>query len=83
MTLAEQLYQLHPDLADEQQIISVAYKLAQRELTPETARYYFYYDADFARDFVTEYRSLQRAFWDHVKSADTVEETFDRLFAGI
>lgn len=56
MTILEQL----PPGLTEQEVLEQAYNIMLKEQGPRTARYYFYYDEDYASDLVTAYFYAQR-----------------------
>ena len=56
MTILEQL----PAGLTEQQVLEQAYAIMLKEQGARTARYYFYYDEDYASDLVSAYFYAQR-----------------------
>ena len=51
MTLAQQL----PRGLSEDQVLAQGFQLLTQQLGVKAARYYFYYDEDYASDLVSEY----------------------------
>jgi hypothetical protein len=56
MTILEQL----PPGLTEQQVLDQAFEIMRQQQSLRTARYYFYYDEDYASDLVTAYFYAQR-----------------------
>lgn len=59
-TLAQQVFELNPGIQGEDAVIGLGFDCMRAEQGIKSARYSFWYDEDFAADFVTEYRWLQR-----------------------
>lgn len=59
-SLAEQVFSLNPGVQTEDAVLNLAFDCMRAQQGTKSARYYFWYDEDFAADFVSEYRWLQR-----------------------
>jgi hypothetical protein len=58
-SLAEQIFANNPGIKNEDQVLDAGWGIMKTESGIKTARYYFYYHADFPSDLVSEYFWLQ------------------------
>lgn len=59
-SLAQQIFELNPNIRDEKDLLALGFDCMRAEDGWKSARYYFWYHEDFPSDFVSEYFWLQR-----------------------
>ena len=59
-TLAEQIFEVAPDIDSEAELLDAGFERMRVEQGLKTARYYFWYHEDFPADFVSEYFCIQQ-----------------------